>query len=55
MLIDVLSMSVRSLTDEKTRYVPGSVEGIREALAWAGLDYDYGDNTSVVARSGYGS
>jgi len=28
--------------------VPGSVEGIREALAWAGLDYDYGDHQPVV-------
>lgn len=30
------------LTDRQARYVPGSVEGIREALAWAGLDYDHG-------------
>ncbi|KAF9647742.1 glutamyl-tRNA synthetase [Thelephora ganbajun] len=27
---------------DTTRYVPGSVESIREALAWAGLDYDHG-------------
>uniref|UniRef100_A0A8H8CR71 Glutamate--tRNA ligase, mitochondrial n=1 Tax=Psilocybe cubensis TaxID=181762 RepID=A0A8H8CR71_PSICU len=25
-----------------TRHVPGSVEGIRKALEWAGLDYDFG-------------
>ena len=49
-LINVLSMSVLSLTDEKARYVLGSAEGIREALAWAGLDYDNGDHASVVAR-----
>ena len=29
--------------------MPGSVDGIREALAWAGLDYDYGDHPSVSA------
>ncbi|KAF9073944.1 hypothetical protein BDP27DRAFT_1317719 [Rhodocollybia butyracea] len=27
---------------DATRFVPGSVEGIRKALDWAGLDYDYG-------------
>ncbi|KAK7047572.1 Glutamate--tRNA ligase mitochondrial [Paramarasmius palmivorus] len=27
---------------DTTRYVPGSVDGIRQALDWAGLDYDYG-------------
>ncbi|EIM92053.1 glutamyl-tRNA synthetase [Stereum hirsutum FP-91666 SS1] len=27
---------------DAARAVPGSVEGIREGLAWAGLDYDYG-------------
>ncbi|KAJ4465507.1 glutamyl-tRNA synthetase [Lentinula edodes] len=27
---------------DTTRSVPGSVEGIRKALSWAGLDYDYG-------------
>ncbi|KAF9527903.1 hypothetical protein CPB83DRAFT_767702 [Crepidotus variabilis] len=27
---------------DKTRYVPGSVEGIQKALEWAGLNYDYG-------------
>ncbi|KIK66142.1 hypothetical protein GYMLUDRAFT_158716 [Collybiopsis luxurians FD-317 M1] len=27
---------------DATRTVPGSVEGIRKALEWAGLDYDYG-------------
>lgn len=27
---------------DATRYVPGSVEGIRHALNWAGLEYDYG-------------
>jgi len=37
-------------TDRQARYVPGSVEGIREALAWAGLDYDHGDRTSVGAN-----
>jgi glutamyl-tRNA synthetase len=26
----------------QTRYVPGSVEGIRMCLEWAGLDYDFG-------------
>jgi len=36
-------------TDRQARYVPGSVEGIREALAWAGLDYDHGDYTPVGA------
>ncbi|KAF9033267.1 glutamyl-tRNA synthetase [Hymenopellis radicata] len=27
---------------DSTRSVPGSVDGIRQALAWAGLEYDYG-------------
>ncbi|KAF9481255.1 glutamyl-tRNA synthetase [Pholiota conissans] len=27
---------------DRSRLVPGSVEGIRKALEWAGLDYDYG-------------
>lgn len=27
------------------RTVPGSVDGIRSALAWAGLEYDYGMGT----------
>ncbi|RDB27293.1 putative glutamate--tRNA ligase, mitochondrial [Hypsizygus marmoreus] len=27
---------------DATRYVPGSVDGIRKALEWAGLHYDYG-------------
>ncbi|EAU93648.2 glutamyl-tRNA synthetase [Coprinopsis cinerea okayama7 len=27
---------------DATRFVPGSVEGIRKALDWAGLEYDYG-------------
>ncbi|KAG5643046.1 hypothetical protein DXG03_001624 [Asterophora parasitica] len=27
---------------DSTRFVPGSVEGIRKALDWAGLEYDYG-------------
>ncbi|THU78524.1 glutamyl-tRNA synthetase [Dendrothele bispora CBS 962.96] len=27
---------------DSTRFVPGSVDGIRNALDWAGLDYDYG-------------
>ncbi|KAI0727575.1 hypothetical protein C8Q72DRAFT_975439, partial [Fomitopsis betulina] len=27
---------------DATRAVPGAVDGIREALEWAGLDYDYG-------------
>ncbi|KAH9920330.1 glutamyl-tRNA synthetase [Fomitopsis serialis] len=27
---------------DATRAVPGAVEGIREALDWAGLEYDYG-------------
>lgn len=33
----------------QARSVPGSVEGIREGLAWAGLEYDYG--ASVVSCS----
>lgn len=37
------------LTNKQTRYVPGSVEGIVEALAWAGLDYDYGGHAFVSA------
>lgn len=41
--------SDRASTDRQARYVPGSVEGIRKALEWAGLDYDYGDHTSVGA------
>jgi len=28
--------------DEQSRLVPGSVDGIRKALEWAGLNYDYG-------------
>ena len=39
-------------TDIQARHVPGSVEGIREALAWAGLDYDYGDRASDGANLG---
>ena len=35
----------------QARYVPGSVEGIGEALAWAGLDYDYGDHTYIHWRN----
>ncbi|EIW86053.1 glutamyl-tRNA synthetase [Coniophora puteana RWD-64-598 SS2] len=27
---------------DATRYVPGSVDGIQQALSWAGLDYDFG-------------
>ncbi|KAI6020987.1 hypothetical protein BKA83DRAFT_4293667 [Pisolithus microcarpus] len=27
---------------DSTRYVPGAVEGIRAALEWTGLEYDYG-------------
>ncbi|KAJ7931393.1 hypothetical protein B0H13DRAFT_1957915 [Mycena leptocephala] len=27
---------------KQTRFVPGAVEGIRHALEWAGLEYDYG-------------
>ncbi|KIJ60123.1 hypothetical protein HYDPIDRAFT_32546 [Hydnomerulius pinastri MD-312] len=27
---------------DATRYVPGAVDGIRSALAWAGLSYDFG-------------
>ncbi|KAJ7170587.1 hypothetical protein C8R43DRAFT_1085164 [Mycena crocata] len=27
---------------DSTRYVPGAVDGIRHALEWAGLEYDYG-------------
>ncbi|GLB36805.1 putative class-I aminoacyl-tRNA synthetase family protein [Lyophyllum shimeji] len=27
---------------DATRFVPGSVDGIRKALEWAGLEYDYG-------------
>ncbi|KAH8830293.1 glutamyl-tRNA synthetase [Flagelloscypha sp. PMI_526] len=27
---------------DRTRYVPGSVQGIQDGLRWAGLDYDYG-------------
>ncbi|KAJ7104271.1 hypothetical protein B0H15DRAFT_766942 [Mycena belliarum] len=26
---------------DSTRYVPGAVEGIRQSLEWAGLEYDY--------------
>ena len=26
----------------KTRHVPGAVDGIRAALEWSGLEYDYG-------------
>lgn len=26
----------------QSRYVPGAVEGIRSALSWAGLSYDFG-------------
>ncbi|KAF8823996.1 hypothetical protein HHX47_DHR9000440 [Lentinula edodes] len=41
---------------DTTRSVPGSVEGIRKALSWAGLDYDYADELADVktrlARSG---
>ena len=38
--------------DIQARHVSGSVEGIREALAWAGLDYDYGDHASDGANLG---
>ncbi|KAH7907048.1 hypothetical protein BJ138DRAFT_1216266 [Hygrophoropsis aurantiaca] len=31
---------------DATRYVPGAVEGIRGALAWAGLIYDHGPGLS---------
>ena len=27
--------------------MPGSVEGIREASEWVGLDYDYGDHAFI--------
>jgi hypothetical protein len=37
-------------TDRQARYLPGSVEGIRGALEWAGLDYDYGDHTFLCAN-----
>ena len=40
----------RRLTDGQARYVPGSVEGIREALEWAGLDYDYGCHPPSLAQ-----
>ena len=29
-------------TKTKTRHVPGAVDGIRAALEWSGLEYDYG-------------
>lgn len=40
--LDSLTLHVILLRILKTRSVPGSVEGIRKALSWAGLDYDYG-------------
>ncbi|KAG5219452.1 Glutamate--tRNA ligase mitochondrial [Salix suchowensis] len=39
----------------QTRYVPGSVDNIRKALEWAGLEYDYDRLTTTrekLARSG---
>ena len=33
--------------DGQARYALGSVKGIREALKWAGLDYDYGDHAFI--------
>lgn len=35
-------MSERGIDVIQTRFVPGSVDGIRKALEWAGLEYDYG-------------
>ena len=35
------------LTAAKTRAVPGAVDGIRSALEWAGLEYDFGITTQV--------
>ena len=32
----------------KARLVPGAVDGLRNALAWAGLDYDFGTYASSV-------
>ena len=34
-------------TYKQARHVPGSAEGVREALKWAGLDHDYGDDPSI--------
>ena len=34
----------------KTRHVPGAVDGIRAALQWSGLEYDYG--TRMVPTAG---
>ena len=38
--------------DKQARYVPGSAEWIREALAWAGMDYDYAIPSSVGTGQG---
>jgi hypothetical protein len=35
-------------TYSKTRSVAGSVDGIREGLEWAGLNYDFG---AIAVRS----
>lgn len=36
-------LDLRAFLLLQARTVPGSVEGIRDALNWAGLDYDYGE------------
>jgi len=35
----------------KSRYVPGSVDGIRKSLEWAGLNYDYGWSSFFVGTA----
>ncbi|KAG6866145.1 hypothetical protein C0991_008098 [Blastosporella zonata] len=36
---------------DATRFVPDSVDGIRKALDWAGLDYDYGMSSTTLTRA----
>jgi len=35
----------------KSRYVPGSVDGIRKSLEWAGLNYDFGGSSLFVGKA----
>lgn len=37
----------------QTRFVPEAVEGIRSALTWAGLEYDFGMCLSATSISGW--
>ena len=49
----MLLLSQRNLMKVQTRYVPTAVDGIKNALAWAGLPYDFGMAVRHVLAQSY--